>query len=63
MTAGAFLSTPGDFVSWDALDEAERAFYDAPMAEGIVEHVCRYWQQVTTDEFLFEHPEYVPDVP
>ena len=60
---GVYLSTSGDLVSWNALDEGERAFYAGPMAEAIVEHVCRYWSAVVLTELYFQNDWYCPDVP
>jgi hypothetical protein len=68
--ARMYLSTSGDLVSWDALDEAEQAFHTLPrpweVAEfglDVREYVRHYWNEVALAEFNGEHPECIPDVP
>lgn len=53
MGDGLYLNAAGDRMPWEALDEAEQGYYVAPLAEGIVEHVCRYWRQTADHETFF----------
>ncbi len=65
-----YLSTSGESVAWEALDEAEQAFHTVPppwvvteFGMTLAEYVCWYWNEVALAEFYFEHPEHVPDWP
>lgn len=59
-----FLNTSGDLVPWDALDEAERAFYADPSPWVVTEfgltvreYVLKWHADAAMHEAFFEHPE------
>ena len=56
-----YLSASGAAVRWNDLDEAERAFYLAPLADNLPDHICRYWNEADLTELFFDDASLVPD--